>query len=187
MRKSAELKTEFRKTSALIPYLNNARTHSKAQVAQIAASIKEFGWTQPVVVDSKDMILAGHGRLLAARELGIEEVPVVCAEGLTEAQKKAYILADNRIAMSSAWDIDLLSTEMSFLDGEGFESSLTGFSQKEIESILAGELIEQDSAPDDSGRIKDYWGIVVACSEEFEANQIMQEFQGRGLSCKRIR
>lgn len=120
-------KVERRSIDALIPYVNNARTHSDDQVAQIAASMKEWGWTNPVLVDETGMIIAGHGRVMAARKLGLAEVPVMVAEGWTEAQKKAYVLADNQLAMNSGWDDELLSLELADLEDVGFDVRLIGF------------------------------------------------------------
>ena len=103
-----ELAIQYRNIDTLIPYINNARTHSDEQVAQIAASIKEFGWTNPVLVDGDNGIIAGHGRVLAARKLEATEIPVIELQGLSEAQRRAYILADNRLAQNAGWDEDLL-------------------------------------------------------------------------------
>ncbi len=103
---------ERRFVSALVPYARNARTHSDAQVAQIAASIREWGWTVPVLVDETGMIIAGHGRVLAAQRLGIDSVPVMVAAGWSEAQKRAYVLADNKLAQNAGWDDDLLGPEL---------------------------------------------------------------------------
>src|SRR5450631_1361574 len=107
--------------ASLIPYARNARTHSDAQVAQIAASIAEFGFTNPVLVDGEHGVIAGHGRLLAARKLGLTEVPTIELSHLTPAQKRAYILADNRLALSAGWDADMLRVEFSDLNAEGFD------------------------------------------------------------------
>ena len=106
----------------LVPYARNARTHSDAQVAQIAASIQEWGWTTPVLIDEAGGLIAGHGRVLAARQLGIKTIPVMVADGWTDAQKRAYILAEN-----AGWDTDLLSIELGDLDKSGFDLSLIGF------------------------------------------------------------
>ena len=112
---------------ALIPYVNNARTHDDEQVAMIAASIKEFGFNNPVLVDDGNGIIAGHGRVLAAKKLGMDEVPVVYLSHLTDAQRRAYILADNRLAEKSDWDMDLVKAELDFLQDDGFDVELTGF------------------------------------------------------------
>lgn len=135
----------------LIPYARNARTHSEAQVAQIAASIREYGFTNPVLVDGEKGVIAGHGRLLAARKLGMSEVPTIELSHLSEAQKRAYVLADNRLALSAGWDDSLLRIELSELQTEGFDLSLTGFDPSEIASILidaSDGLTDPDQVPD---------------------------------------
>ncbi|MCP3849351.1 MAG: ParB N-terminal domain-containing protein [Gammaproteobacteria bacterium] len=123
------------KTADLIPYINNARTHSDEQVTQIAASIKEFGFINPVIIDGDNGIIAGHGRIMAAKKLGIEEVPVVEASHLSEAQKKAYILADNKMALNAGWDDELLALEIADLKDLEFDLSLTGFDFDEVKDI----------------------------------------------------
>ena len=130
------------KVEDLIPYANNARTHSDEQVAQIAASIKEFGWTNPILIDGENGIIAGHGRLAAARKLGMEEVPAIQLDGLSKAQKKALILADNKLALNSSWDVNLLSLEIDELKNIGFDINLIGFTTDEIKefSIEADEV-----------------------------------------------
>ena len=136
----------------LIPYAKNSRTHSDAQVAQIAASIKEFGWTNPILVDGDNGIIAGHGRLMAARKLGMEEVPVIELEGMTDLQKKAYIIADNQLAMNSGWDTGLLTIELTELQNEGFDLDLIGFDPKELNALLEPEvsegLTDEDAVPE---------------------------------------
>jgi ParB-like chromosome segregation protein Spo0J len=116
----------------LIPYANNARTHSDEQVAQIAASIKEFGWTNPILTDGENGIIAGHGRLAAARKLGMDEIPAIQLDGLTEAQKKALILADNKLALNSTWDYELLKIEIENLIELDFDVDLLGFDDSEL-------------------------------------------------------
>jgi len=146
-----ERKLEWRQISDLIPYARNARTHSDEQVAQIAASIKEFGWTNPILVDGDNGIIAGHGRLAAARKLGNTEVPVIELTGLSEAQKRAYILADNKLALNAGWDIDLLAEELKELKDLNFDLELTGFSDKELADFLTEEvegLTDEDAVPD---------------------------------------
>jgi hypothetical protein len=128
-------KVEKWKISKLIPYARNARTHSDEQVAQIAASIKEWGWTTPVLVDEQGGIIAGHGRTLAAQKLGMTEVPVVVAKGWSDAKKRAYIIADNKLAQNAGWDNAMLSLELEELDGLGFDIDLTGFSPQEISEL----------------------------------------------------
>lgn len=111
----------------LIPYARNSRTHSEEQVAQIAASIREFGFTNPVLVDGEGGIIAGHGRVMAARKLGMKEVPVIELDHLTDAQKRAYVIADNKLALRAGWNDEMLRLELADLDAEGFDLALTGF------------------------------------------------------------
>jgi DNA modification methylase len=144
-------KIERRKVDALIPYARNARTHSDEQVAQIAASIKEWGWTTPVLIDEDGEIIAGHGRVMAARKLGIEEVPTMTATGWSKAQKQAYVLADNQLPQNAGWDMDLLSVEMKDLDADGFDLSLIGFNDDMLANMLVDEtegLTDEDAVPD---------------------------------------
>ncbi|MCP1638597.1 DNA modification methylase [Streptococcus gallinaceus] len=131
--------------SKLVPYINNARTHSPSQIQKLRSSLREFGFINPVIIDRDYNIIAGHGRILAAKEEGISEVPCVFAEHLTEAQKKAYILADNRMALDAGWDEELLAIELSELEGFDFDLSLTGFDEKELSSIFDSDKdIEDD-------------------------------------------
>ena len=126
----------YKKVNELIPYINNSRTHSEEQVNQIVASINEFGFTNPILIDEKDNIIAGHGRLLASKKLKMEEVPCIVLSGLTEAQKKAYIIADNKMALNAGWDFNLLSLELENLKELDFDLELTGFSVDEIDGLL---------------------------------------------------
>ena len=121
----------------LIPYARNARTHSEEQVAQIAASIVEFGWTNPILVDAEGVVVAGHGRLQAARRLGLDAVPVVVLGHLTTAQRRAYVIADNKLALNAGWNEELLAAELHALNGEGFDLALTGFSDAELDALMA--------------------------------------------------
>ena len=122
--------------SKLVPYVNNARTHSPEQVMKLRSSLREFGFINPIIIDRDYGIIAGHGRLLAAKEEGITEVPCVFVDYLTEAQKKAYILADNRMAMDAGWDEELLRVEIEALQGEAFDVSLTGFDEMELADLF---------------------------------------------------
>jgi DNA modification methylase len=121
----------------LIPYGRNARTHSDSQVAQIAASMVEFGWTNPVLSDSQGNVIAGHGRLAAAKSLGLTTVPVVILDHLTEAQRRAYILADNKLALNAGWDDETLAAELHALNAEGYDLDLIGFSAEELDALMA--------------------------------------------------
>ena len=130
----------------LVPYINNARTHSPEQLTKLRSSLREFGFINPVIIDRDYNIIAGHGRVLAAKEEGIREVPCVFVDYLTEAQKKAYILADNRMALDAGWDEELLRIEIESLQGEDFDVSLTGFEEQELADLFA---IEGDKAAKD--------------------------------------
>src|SRR6266852_2701955 len=123
----------------LIPWARNPRTHSDAQIAQVAASIAEFGFNNPILVDTKAGILAGHGRLLAARKLGLTEVPVIVLDHLSESQKRAYIIADNALALNAGWDAELLRTELAALQQEDFDVGLIGFDDEELARLLAAQ------------------------------------------------
>lgn len=144
-------KVERRKVSELVPYARNSRTHSAAQVDQIAASIGEWGWTVPCLIDPKGGLIAGHGRILAAQKLGIPDVPCMVAKGWTEAQKRAYILADNKLALNAGWDEDMLRVEIGELAELDFDIGLTGFGEDELGVLLANKtagLIDPDNAPE---------------------------------------
>ena len=121
----------------LIPYARNSRTHSDEQVAQVAASIREFGFTNPVLIDGEGGIIAGHGRVMAARKLGLADVPCIRLAHLTDAQKRAYIIADNKLALNAGWDEDMLSLELLDLRGADYALSITGFSADELEQIFS--------------------------------------------------
>ncbi|MCW5319641.1 DNA modification methylase [Verminephrobacter aporrectodeae subsp. tuberculatae] len=139
------LKVEYRKIDTLIPNARNARTHSEPQVAKIAASILEYGWTNPVLVDGDNGIIAGHGRLAAARKLGLDKVPVIELGHLTRTQKRAYLLADNRIALDAGWDEEMLALDLSELSEAGHDLALTGFDASEIEELLKNEVLADDA------------------------------------------
>lgn len=131
----------------LIPYVNNARTHSDEQIAKLQSSIREFGFVNPVLIDGNKNIIAGHGRLMAAQAEGMASVPCVFVEHLTETQKRAYILADNRLAELAGWDMDILASELSALDIEKFEIDLTGFNQDDFGSYQSAEYKETAEHP----------------------------------------
>ena len=134
-----ETKYFLMEVDKLIPYARNARTHSEVQIAQIAASIKEFGFLSPVIISNDNTILCGHGRYYAAQKLGLEKIPCIQEDHLTEAQKRAYILADNKISQNAGWDEELLKVEISDLQGTDFDVSLTGFEEYEIADLFAFE------------------------------------------------
>lgn len=155
----------YRSVDELIPYARNAKQHSESQVAQIAASIKEFGFTNPILTDADNGIIAGHGRLMAAQKLGLDKVPTIELAHLSETQKRAYILADNKLAELAGWDNELLAVEFAELSNDGFDLSLTGFSDEEIDAITPQQvndgLTDPDETPDVTEKVvstlRDIW------------------------------
>lgn len=145
-------KIETRLVADLIPYAANSRTHSDAQVAQIAASIKEFGWTNPILVAGDDTIIAGHGRLLAARKLALVEVPVIVLDHLSKAQQRALVIADNQLALNAGWDMDMLKAEIEDLQLDDFDLNILGFDDKFLDGLLEPEsmagLTDEDAVPE---------------------------------------
>ena len=144
---------EWLETKGLIPYAKNSRTHSEAQVAQIAGSIKEFGFNNPVLVDEDNGIIAGHGRVMAAQKLGLQTVPCIRLAHLSDTQRKAYVIADNRLALNAGWDDQMLTLELQELDGEDFDLSLLGFEADELNALLnpikeTEGLTDEDAVPD---------------------------------------
>lgn len=171
------------KTEKLIPYVNNARKHSESQIAQIAASIKTFGFINPIIIDKNYGVICGHGRLLSAQKLGLEEVPCLRVEHLTETQKKAYILADNRLAELAEWDNELLKLEVDELKLESFDLELAGFDSEFLEK-LSPEF--EPDLPDEDSKDKEHGKLVLRV--EFEDQEEMQalffELRDRGLAVK---
>lgn len=147
----SELNITYKAVTDLIPYVRNSRTHSDDQVTQVASSIKEFGFTNPILIDGDNGIIAGHGRLLAAKKLGMGSVPTIDLSHLSEAQRKAYVIADNQLALNAGWDAELLSLEVQELDELGFDLSLMGFDDSELAAFLHPEqvagLTDDDAVP----------------------------------------
>ena len=152
MRTTTEM--ELVSIDKLIPYVNNARTHSPAQITKLRSSLREFGFINPVIIDRDFNVIAGHGRIMAAKEEGIKEVPCVFADYLTEAQKKAYIIADNRMAMDAGWDEELLRVEIEALQGMDFDPSLTGFDEKELATLFNNGIEAKDDDFDVSAELE---------------------------------
>jgi len=139
-----EIKVVIKKTDSLIGYVNNSRTHSDEQTMQIASSIKEFGFTNPILIDEDNGIIAGHGRLLAAKKLALVEVPCIILAGLTAAQKKAYVIADNQLALNSGWDVDMLKLEVMGINELDFDDDfLSGLLDEQQEGMT-----DEDAVPD---------------------------------------
>lgn len=155
-------KVERRKVSDLTPYARNSRTHSDEQVAQIAASIKEWGWTVPVLIEPDGGIIAGHGRVMAAQRLGITDVPCMIADGWSEGQKRAYIIADNKLALNAGWDDEMLRVEFAELGDMGFDLPSTGFSLGELASMFDDPNFAP-GAEDEQGRLDQLAPKMVQC------------------------
>ena len=171
-------KVEKRKVKDLVPYANNARTHSKEQIDQIVRSIEEWGWTVPVLIDEDGGLIAGHGRILAAKKLKIEEVPVVVARGWSEAQKRAYVLADNKLTENGTWDNDLLQAEIGSLKDLNFDISLTGFSLGELEPLLGMTTSGIETPP--VSKYREQYGVIVLCKDEAHQQRVYEELAGSG-------
>jgi len=171
-----------KKVDELIPYARNARTHSEEQIAQIAASIREFGWTNPILIDGKNGIIAGHGRLAAARKLGLDEIPVIELEHLTETQKKALILADNKLALNSGWDNDMLMFELKELNLDGFDLELVGFDSIELAKIFDEEEEKKDELKEQS--YNEVFNIIIECADEAEQEKIFNRLDSEGYKCR---
>lgn len=175
------LQIEYKKIDDLIPYIKNSRTHSPQQIQQLAASIKEFGWTNPILLDGDNGIIAGHGRLAAARLLNQTEVPTIQLNGLTENQKRAYIIADNKLALNAGWDIEFLNLEIKDLQDAGFDLNLMGFSAEELKEFAPNEdkVIEDMDIKDESRNL-----LMIECISEHELQNLFEEMQERGFECK---
>ncbi len=174
-------KVERRPVAQLTPYARNARKHSPKQVDQIVASIKQWGFTVPVLVDEGGTIIAGHGRVMAANKMGLQEVPVMVARGWTEPQRRAYVLADNQLAANSSWDQDLLAVEMGDLKAADFDLTTIGFSDREISRGLkslqpetAGSVLSSDLQ----------FRIVVDCTSEEHQAELLARLEEEGIACR---
>jgi hypothetical protein len=161
----------------LRPFERNARTHSEGQVKQIAASIQEFGFLNPILIDDNRTVLAGHGRLLAANMLGLAEVPCVVFSHLSAAQKRAYVLADNRLAEKAGWDRDLIKLELIELASEGFNIELTGFAASELLSDLDTEQ---------KYGMEMQYKVIITCDGETHQAQVLEKLEAEGLKCQAL-
>lgn len=168
-------------TTALVPYARNARRHSEAQIAQIAGSIREFGFVAPVVIDKENNIIAGHGRVLAAQKLGLVEVPCRRIHHLTEIQRRAYVLVDNQLALTSSWDDELLALEIEQLQVDDFDIGLLGFGDKEI----------NDSAKITSTKLYDdmepCFAVQIDVDSEEAQLSMIERMEGEGFKCRALR
>ena len=178
---------EYLPTSGLVPYARNSRTHSDEQVAQIAGSIREFGFTNPVLIDAEDGIIAGHGRVMAANRLGLNEVPCIRLSHLTGAQKRAYIIADNKLALNSGWDDEMLKIELQELDDIGFDLDLIGFSDEELGIYIDLEESSDKEPPPVSEPKSNYieqHGVIVLCKDEVEQEVVFNRLVEMGYTVK---
>lgn len=169
---------EMRAIASLVPCARNSRTHSVEQIDQIAASMREWGWTNPVLVDETGMIIAGHGRILAAQKLDLTEAPVMTARGWSEGQKRAYVIADNKLALNAGWDMEKLAVEIGDLRGAGFDVNLIGFTEEELAKMAGGTegLTDPDAVPEENARavsvLGDVWllgGHRLVCGDSTDA------------------
>ena len=167
------LKIQYKPIADLIPYARNSRTHDEAQIAQIAASIREFGWTNPVLLDGNNGIIAGHGRVLAAQKLGETQVPTIELGHMSESQKRAYIIADNKLALNAGWDNEMLALEIADLKDAGYDLGLTGFSLDEID-LISKEINFDPATEEEQGKLDELepkWVACPHCGKEFDARQ----------------
>jgi ParB-like chromosome segregation protein Spo0J len=164
-------------TADLIPYARNSRTHSDAQIAKIASSIREFGFLNPIITDGKNGIVAGHGRVLAAQKLALKELPCVEAKHLTEAQKRAYVIADNRMALDAGWDADMLKVELQDLGAKDFDLALTGFDIGEL-TALFDEPSFAPGTENDQGKLDELSPKIVQCPHCGQEYDLREHGQG---------
>jgi ParB-like chromosome segregation protein Spo0J len=170
---TAQLKIVYKKTEDLIPYARNSRTHDESQIAQIAASIKEFGFTNPILLDGQNGIIAGHGRVMAAQKLGEEKVPTIELAHLSEHQKRAYIIADNKLALNSGWDDQMLALEISDLKDSEYDLGILGFSIEDIDKIIE-EVNFDPATEEEQGKLDELdpkWIDCPHCGKEFDVRK----------------
>ena len=190
MSKPQKIAITWLPTEQLIPYANNSKMHTVEQVDQIAASIKAFGFNDPIAVDEENVVIAGHGRLLAAQKLGLQKVPVINLEHLTPAEKKAYMLAHNKLTLNTGWDSEKLSVEFETLKELDYQDwSVTGFSTDDISHLFQNNsslLGESDTANEREISInyQSQYGVIVMCESEDQQEQIYSDLSESGYNCK---
>lgn len=169
----------------LVPYARNSRTHSDEQVAQIAASIREFGFTSPVLIGADGGIIAGHGRVMAAQRLGLPSVPCIRLAHLSETQRRAYVIADNQLALNAGWDEELLQMELADLAGLEFDMGLLGFDAEEISGAMGGDDEPEDAAPKPEGiNYQEKYAVLVDCESEAAQEAAFNRLTAMGFVCK---
>ena len=172
-------------TDTLVPYARNSRTHSPEQVAQIAASIKEFGFTNPVLVDANNTLIAGHGRVMAAQSIGVATVPAIRLAHLTDAQRRAYVIADNKLAENAGWDMATLAREVEDLNADGYDLELLGFGADELSSMLGAEPPPPEPAAPSPGIVyQEKYAVLVDCKDEADQQRIFEQLTAGGMACK---
>ena len=171
------MKIETIKTADLVPYARNSRTHSPKQVAQIAGSIREFGFTNPVLIDAENGIIAGHGRVMGAQKLGLAEVPCIRLSHLTDAQRRAYVIADNKLALNAGWDEEMLGLELADLREADFDLDLLGFSEAELGA-------PPDRPTEDTDQIKSTFEVIADCENEAQQQMIYNIITAKGIQCR---
>ncbi len=176
-----KLQITYLKTNDLLPYAGNSRTHSDEQVNQIAASIKEFGFAAPICV-AEGTILAGHGRVMAARKLGLEEVPTVDLSHLTPAQRRQYVVADNKLALNAGWDEEMLAAEIALMAEEGSDLDVLGFTAEELAEIESETT--EEKTKNDEVKITDVCEVIAECKDEREQAEIYQLLTDKGIKCR---
>ena len=173
------LKIEYVATDDLIPYIHNSRTHSESQIKQIASSIREFGFTNPILIDDPGTIIAGHGRVMAAKVLQLDKVPTITLGALSDAQRKAYVIADNKLALNAGWDTEVLLAEIESLQDLNFDTQLLGFSADELAEMLN---IEEKPLKEES--YAEIFNIIVECDDEMEQEKIFNQLEAEGYKCR---
>ena len=172
-------------TDTLVPYARNSRTHSPEQVAQIAASIKEFGFTNPVLIDANNTLIAGHGRVMAAQSIGLPTVPAIRLAHLTDAQRRAYVIADNKLAENAGWDMATLAREVEDLNADGYDLELLGFGADELSSMLGAEPPPPEPAAPSPGIVyQEKYAVLVDCKDEADQQRIFEQLTAGGMACK---
>ena len=177
-----KLAIKYKKPSDLLAYTNNSRTHSDTQIAQLVASLQEFGFTNPILIDGKNGIIAGHGRLKAAEKLGYETVPTIELGDLTEEQRRAYIIADNKLALNAGWDNELLAFELQHLQDAGYDLELTGFNIDELKALTLEEPDVEDDYKEPLDENRNL--LMIECEGERELQTLFDEMKTRGFECK---
>jgi hypothetical protein len=171
---------ERRKIKDLIPYAKNSRTHSEGQIGQIAAAITEWGFANPILIAEDGTIIAGHGRVMAAKKLGLAEVPVMIARGRTDSQKRAFVIADNKITLNGGWDDTVLKAEFADLTQAGFDTALLAFAPGELVGIGPVDGIEDAPA----SKYSEQYGVIVICADEAGQKATYERLNSEGLNCK---